>query len=285
MPVCNTCRNTYTRVDNNGICHVCRMNVDGNTSNETIIADITTDDLPELPTNWLNEPINNLNGGHILKILLLGNTAQSRKLDDVVMRVETLERDSTPMANRVKLLEKDLQEKSERIDTLESIIINMQKSINMIDFDERATNVMISGLSEGEIIVPGDENTNLKDDDEKVKNILDAIDTNVNAADIREISRIGKPKENYTRLVKVKFASKDQRKLMLDNSAKLKEKEHLNKVYIKKDTHPVYVQETNRIRLKMKKLLLIPEHKDKVKIVDGKLELDGVIIDKNTFFV
>ena len=60
---------------------------------------------------------------------------------------------------------------------------------------------------------------------------------------------------------------------------------HLKKVYIKKDTHPVYVQETNRLRAKMKELQAIPANKDKVKIVDGKLELDGVTIDRNTFFV
>ena len=35
----------------------------------------------------------------------------------------------------------------------------------------------------------------------------------------------------------------------------------------------------------MKKLLDIPENKDKVKIIDGNLEVDGGIVDKNTFFV
>lgn len=286
MPVCNTCRNTYTRVDNNGICHVCRINIDGNAGNE-LIEGITTDDLPELPANWLNEPINTLNGGHILKILLLGNTAHAKKLDNVVTRVEKIEHEITPLHNRVQLLERDLQEKSERIESLTSIIINMQKSLNLIDFEERATNVMISGLSEGEMLVPGDGGRMvLKDDDEKVKHILDTIDSDVSAADIRECSRIGKPKENYTRLVKVKVATKDKRKQILDNSAKLKDKEHLKKVYVKKDTHPVYAQETNRIRIKMKKLILEnPDNKDKIKILDGKLELDGEVIDRNTFFV
>ena len=64
----------------------------------------------------------------------------------------------------------------------------------------------------------------------------------------------------------------------------LKTKHHLEKVYLKKDTHPVYVQETGRLRNKMKTLKDIPENKE-VKIVNGNLEVDGVIVDRNTCFV
>ena len=154
----------------------------------------------------------------------------------------------------------------------------------MIDFEERSTNIMISGLSETAIKFQSDPETSiiLKDDIEKVKHVLEVIDTDVSAAHIRECTRIGKPKANYTRLLKIKVANKEQRKTVLDNSSKLKAQEHLIKVYLKKDTHPVYVQETNRLRAKMKEL---PANKDKVQIVDGKLEVDGMIIDSNTFFV
>ena len=55
-------------------------------------------------------------------------------------------------------------------------------------------------------------------------------------------------------------------------------------VYIKKDTHPVYTQETGRLRVKMKTLKSIPGNEDKVKIVNGNLEVDGKIVDRNTFF-
>ena len=74
----------------------------------------------------------------------------------------------------MKLLEKELQDKTEKIDTLTNIIINMQKSINMIDFEERSTNIMISGLSETNITVGSDPETSLtlKTDVEKVNNSL-----------------------------------------------------------------------------------------------------------------
>ena len=138
----------------------------------------------------------------------------------------------------------------------------------MIDFEERSTNIMISGLSETAIKFQSDPETSiiLKDDIEKVKHVLEVIDTDVSAAHIRECTRIGTPKANYTRLLKIKVANKEQRKTVLDNSSKLKAQEHLIKVYLKK----------------MKEL---PANKDKVQIVDGKLEVDGMIIDSNTFFV
>lgn len=289
MPVCNQCTNTFTRVDNNGICRECRDNKE---QNEPIIPGISSeefDTLPELPDNWLNEPIQNLNGGHILKILMLGNSTQARKMDDIISRVEALEKSNNdtvaPLTSRIKLLEKGLNEKTEKINTLTSIIINMQKSINMIDFEERSTNIIISGLKETDITIQTDTDTNLlKDDASKVKHILDTIDTEVRATHIREYTRIGKAKEGYNRLLKIKVSSKDKKKIILDNSSKLKRDENLKKVFLKKDTHPVYVQETNRLRSKMKKLLENPENRDKVKIIDGNLEVDGVIIDRNTFF-
>ena len=42
-------------------------------------------------------------------------------------------------------------------------------------------------------------------------------------------------------------------KAIIPDNTKLKTQEHMKKVYLKKDSHPVYVQETNRLRAKMKK--------------------------------
>ena len=79
--------------------------------------------------------------------------------------------------------------------------------------------------------------------------------------------------------------TKEQRNLITEKAPNLKTISYLKKTYIKKDTHPVYVQETSRLRNKMKKLKEIPGNEEKVKIVDGNLEVDGKIVDKNTFFV
>ena len=111
------------------------------------------------------------------------------------------------------------------------------------------------------------------------------IEADIPNADIQECIRIGKPKQDYPRLIKLKVKSKDQRNTITEKAMKLKTVPYLKKTYIKKDTHPVYVQETSRLRAKMKKLKEIPGNEDKVKIVNGNLEVDGKIIDKNTFFV
>ena len=60
-----------------------------------------------------------------------------------------------------------------------------------------------------------------------------------------EISRIGKERENYNRLVKITMQSIQERDELLKNSNKLKNATEIwKKVYIKKDQHPVYVAET-----------------------------------------
>ena len=57
------------------------------------------------------------------------------------------------------------------------------------------------------------------------------------------------------------------------------------KVYIKKDEHPVYTAEYNRLCREFKKLKEKNENTNKtVAFKAGKIFIDGVIVDKNTFF-
>ena len=67
---------------------------------------------------------------------------------------------------------------------------------------------------------------------------------------------------------------------------RLKDKETpWNNIYIKKDLHPAIAQENNRLRFKMKKLKNLEENDSKtIKIENGKLKIDDVIVDQNLFF-
>ena len=116
---------------------------------------------------------------------------------------------------------------------------------------------MVSGLSETDIVIEGTagrDDITLSTDEDKVKHILDAIDVDIPYGDIQECTRIGKPKQDFPRMLKVKVRTKDQRKIITEKASTLKTKPHLKKIYLKKDTHPVYVQETGRLRAKLKKL-------------------------------
>ena len=57
-------------------------------------------------------------------------------------------------------------------------------------------------------------------------------------------------------------------------------------IYIKKDLHPVYLKENKRIYKKLYDMKENPDNADKeIKVVKGKLLVDGNIIDKNTFLL
>ena len=100
------------------------------------------------------------------------------------------------------------------------------------------------------------------------------------------ISRIGLERNRIPRMLKVEFADMKARDAFVKNSSKMKEAPEVwKKVYIKKDQHPVYVSENNRLRKKMTDLRKLPENAEKdIFIKDGKLTINGSIIDQNLFF-
>ena len=110
---------------------------------------------------------------------------------------------------------------------------------------------------------------------------------NVEFFDTLEVHRIGKEKAGIPRLVKVKLPSSAIRNEILNKASTLQRlSEPWSKVYIKKDLHPVYLKENKRQAKKMSDLRNNPDNQNKnIKIVGGKLLVDEVVVDKNTFFV
>ena len=165
------------------------------------------------------------------------------------------------------------------------IIVNMQSSLNRIDANMRNTNIIVAGLHEGDIM--DDDVGELKGEKKKVERLLKVMDVEAEVLagiDTYEYTRIGQIKDNATRLVKVNVQSKETRDKILEKAPSLKDKNELwKKVYVKKDVHPVYSKETSRIYKKMK-LLKEQNPEKEVKIFEGKLMMDGKVIDKNLFF-
>ena len=78
--------------------------------------------------------------------------------------------------------------------------------------------------------------------------------------------------------------NKTNRDNILQKSKELKDAtEPWNRMYLKRDIHPVIVQENSRLRKKKKDLERLECNKE-VKIEKGKLKVDRVVVDQNHFF-
>ena len=100
-----------------------------------------------------------------------------------------------------------------------------------------------------------------------------------------EIKRLGKPREGYNRALKVILPATEYRVEFLKNSKMLKDASDIwKKVYVKKDLHPVYVAENTRLPKEYYKLKGKTEYKDKVTFRNGKLSIDNLVVDQNSFF-
>ena len=194
------------------------------------------------------------------------------------------------LQNKMNIMEEQLKKEMSKNEQLTSIIVNMQRSINQIDSDKRVTNVIINGLSEEEII---SEETNEPLGDDKDK--FQALVHKIGIADIDdaskdfEFSRIGNPANGKTRLLKINVGSKEMRDKICEQSKKLKLlPDPWKKIYINKDVHPVYLKENQRIRKAMQELKKVPgyEHQTgRVKLENGKLTVDGRVVDSNLFLI
>ena len=152
----------------------------------------------------------------------------------------------------------------------------------MIDAHERECNVIVSGLSEDNITVGGEDLANDKD---KIAAVLGEIDAPLPAE--FTVERIGKESANYTRIIKMKIGNKINRDAILAKSKDLKNNSEssVNSVYLKKDLHPVLVHENNRLRRKMKELQKLDSNGGKeIKLLKGKLLVDNSVVDQNMLF-
>ena len=226
----------------------------------------------------LNKPLKNANLGELVDIF-------KAMMKPVELKLEQIKQSTAAQDAKITLLEANLKEKDTTIATMSEIIINMQSSLNRIDSSTRNTNIIVSGLQEQDIV--NDQDGELTEEKEKIKRLLEVMEVEADVlanVDAFECSRIGQIKENATRLVKVNVGSKVTRDLILQKAPSLKNKNELwGRIYVKKDVHPVYSKETSRIYRKMKSLKEKNPNKE-VKIVDGKLTVEGKAVDKNMFF-
>ncbi len=285
MPACNSCKGTFTKVDKHGLCRGCRVP----DKDLSIIAEGLEEEfenLPELPDNWFNEPIQNLNGGHILKILLLGNNKQSLKVEQLTERVSELENSNAVNEPRITANTEIVTTNSEKIEELERTITSLKKTmVNQQEFLEQlqrnnlAKNAMITGIPNDPLIL--DDNP-VDDPEEKAKAILKELNPNLRDQDysIRVFDPFTRHDGTITHSAKVTFHSIDKKKQTLANSKTLKDKGNFfRSVYCKNDETKIARSENYRLRKKAKELRSeFPN--DTIKIEKGVLKRNDVQVDK-----
>ena len=280
MGVCTVCGQTFARLKTATHCSNCFLRR-GNTS--VVQADIST--------------VNNIDGDklvnelNVTELITLINKTIQPVTDGLAAIKNDLEKKCKAYDNRIMLLESDSKKKQERIDTLELTIVEMQKFINKIDQEDRKANIIVTGLSEEPIDLQPDSGNDVNcitTDTDKISALITSI-THDEQFDVGAwtISRIGRAREGSNRAVKITTSSMDERDKVLSMAPRLKSQPTWTKVYVKKDLHPVYAKENQRIRKKRYDLATrfsSNNEEKEVKIVKGALLVDGVIVDKNLFF-
>ena len=122
-------------------------------------------------------------------------------------------------------------------------------------------------------------------DEQKFSALFEVI--GIELPENNRIQRLGKQNTKYKRIIEMDVTNKSIRDEILKHAKLLNAKgSPWDVIYIKNDLHPVIVQENNRLRHKKNNLQKLDENKNHViKIENGKLTNDGLVIDQNMFFV
>ena len=244
------------------------------------------EELPDLPDDWFTEPIQNLNGGHILKILMLGNQAQNTKVEQLTARVTQLEKANELSDPKIAANTDSSKGNSEKIEVLEKTIVSLKKTIvNQQEYLEQlqrnnlAKNAMITGIPNVPLI--RDDNS-VDEPEDKVKAILNELNPDLTNQDytIRMFDPFTKIDGTITHSAKITFKSIEKKKETLSNSKSLKDKEEFfSSVYVKNDETKNSRSENYRLRKKAKALREeFPN--DVIKIERGVLTRNDNQIDK-----
>ena len=215
-------------------------------------------------------------------------SAQMNNLGNRMSALENLMTNRLSVAeNRLKLHDDELARKDEQIAHLTNTMINMQRSLNSIDSEKRSRNLIVSGLTEGQLTI---EDETVESDLGKINLVLSALGLPQDQLeDNTGLSRIGKENDSgRPRLLQVVCNSNEVREKIIKASPKLKDTGNdLSKIFINRDSHPVYQKENGRLRKRLSDIKRTEREKGNecdAKIVKGKLIWNGSTIDQNLFF-
>lgn len=209
----------------------------------------------------------------IKELLLQLESSLSRKIDDVLKKVESLEISLESIkANQIRL--------DKEVDSMKLVIIAQQKHIEKIEAEKREKNVIFQGVPESNVEVDGIE---LKDDKAKAKCLTSLITENVDSDCIDSVHRLGKGILGRNRNLLVKYHKKDTRDSVLFGQKKLRTtpecKESFGTIFINRDSTELIRKEEKRLRDVMRKMRPSINADDRIYIKHNKLFLNDEVID------
>ena len=206
------------------------------------------------------------------------------ELNPICEEIKSLKESVKELENQkrqIELLKARVDEHEETIEALQNVVAKQQRSLRAQDSDIREKHLIISGISESDVL---DNGQRYHSDEEKIGGLFRTIGVNLPEGSTME--RLGKPNNRYSRSIKLNVVSKANRDSAITKSKDLKNAaEPWNMVYINYDQHPAVVEENERLRKKKKTLQSLEENKDKeIKIEKGELKVDGTVLDTNILF-
>ena len=211
---------------------------------------------PSAVRRMSNTEINNLNKADLKKALLTLRSADCDRpngeaslealhttLQQQITEMRVMNHNFNQLSAYVNQMQSDIVRLKDENTKLVGVVAKQQSFLEDLDFQQRACNMIITGLNETESYTVNGETANT--DDEKINLILRTVDS----ADVQPVSvtRLGQQRESRIRPLKVVFASRENRTKVLRKSASLKASPALSKVFMKQDTHPAYREEWRRL--------------------------------------
>ena len=251
MPYCILCKKSQSKL-NEGDRAV--------KDSESILLGVTTEqlnNLPELPQNWINEPFQNLTGGHLLRIMLQTNKTITEILDKMSERIETLEIKNLQREVEIQKNMETITSNSDNIEMMQNDVNTLKKGmlqqqifLENIQRGNLGKNVMITGIPCKDVIHQGQV---LSDTKEKVNAILNEIGITLNENEYQIIT-FNVDDDKPTCFAKVILKKIETKQGIIKESKCLKDNEVFRGVYIKNDETKLARNENYRLRKKAREL-------------------------------
>ena len=180
-------------------------------------------------------------------------------------------------------LEKKIDDLKEENNYLRDSLMQHQRYLEALEAERRGRNMIFLGVPEGDMEMKGlqGETVILKEDQEKVRSILRVMAQD--GITLKEIERLGNPSSNRNRILLVSTESKAVRDQVIRSTSTLKTAGRgYEKVFVKKDIHPLIRKEFNRLKDVERREKEKPENQGLNIRYDGtrrEVIVDGKVVD------